>query len=290
MSFDRLVRFVPKGHDSKILIGEPVDGSVDVGAAVRKGEDVQVKVYSGTSVLDAGSPTSETATIGRVLSPLAREEVGTIRCIGLNYKKHAEEAKMTIPEIPTVFLKPETCLADPWPAPTIIPKHTIASDSADYESELAVIIGKEAKNVSEADALDYVLGYTASNDISSRAAQFAQTQWCYSKGFDGACPLGPVLVSKRLVPDVGKLRLRGLKNGKVVQDSGLTDLIFSVEKIVSFLSQGTTLPRGTVIITGTPAGVGFAHKPQELLHDGDEFVVEIQPHIGSLYNVMKNEE
>jgi 2-keto-4-pentenoate hydratase/2-oxohepta-3-ene-1,7-dioic acid hydratase in catechol pathway len=150
---------------------------------------------------------------------------------------------MTIPDIPTVFLyvprpsapipsspsqtnnpqsKPPTCLADPYPAPTIIPKHTLASDSADYESELAIVIGKEAKNVSEADALDYVLGYTASNDISSRSSQFAQTQWCYSKGFDGACPIGPVLVNKRLVPEVGKLRLRGLKNGKVVQDSGLT--------------------------------------------------------------------
>ncbi|KAL2140977.1 hypothetical protein VTI28DRAFT_2982 [Corynascus sepedonium] len=290
MSFDRLVRFVPKGDDSKILLGEPTDSSVDVGAAVRKGEDVQVKVYSGKSVLDAGSPTGETAIIGRILAPLTQEEVGTIRCIGLNYKKHAEEAKMSIPEIPTVFLKPATCLADPYPAPTVIPKHTIASDSADYESELAIVLGKEAKNVSEADALDYVLGYTASNDISSRGAQFAQTQWCYSKGFDGACPIGPVLVNKRLVPDVGKLRLRGLKNGKVVQDSGLTDLIFSVEQIVSFLSQGTTLPKGTVIITGTPAGVGFAHKPQELLHDGDEFVVEIQPHIGSLYNVMQNEQ
>jgi 2-keto-4-pentenoate hydratase/2-oxohepta-3-ene-1,7-dioic acid hydratase in catechol pathway len=290
MSFDRIVRFAPKGDDSKVLIGEPVDSSVDVGAAVRKGEDVQVKVYSGTSVLDAGSPTGETAVIGRILAPLTQQEVGTIRCIGLNYKKHAEEAKMNIPEIPTVFLKPSTCLADPYPAPTIIPKHTIASDSADYESELAIVLGREAKNVSEADALDYVLGYTASNDISSRASQFAQTQWCYSKGFDGACPIGPVLVSKRLVLDVGKLRLRGLKNGKVVQDSGLTDLIFSVEQIVSFLSQGTTLPKGTVIITGTPAGVGFAHKPQELLHDGDEFVVEIQPHIGSLYNVLQNEK
>ncbi|GAB1319054.1 Fumarylacetoacetase-like C-terminal domain-containing protein [Madurella fahalii] len=290
MSFDRLVRFVPKGDDSKILIGEPADSSIDVGAAVRKGEDVQVKVFSGKSVLDAGSPTGETAVIGRILSPLAQEEVGTIRCIGLNYKRHAEEAKMSIPDIPTLFLKPATCLADPWPAPTIIPKHTIASDSADYESELAVVLGKEAKNVSEADALDYVLGYTASNDISSRASQFAQTQWCYSKGFDGACPLGPVLVSKSLVPDVGKLKMRGLKNGKVVQESGLTDLIFSVAQIVSFLSQGTTLPKGTVIITGTPAGVGFAHKPQELLHDGDEFVVEILPHIGSLYNVMQNEK
>ncbi|KAH6856471.1 hypothetical protein B0I37DRAFT_367523 [Chaetomium sp. MPI-CAGE-AT-0009] len=290
MSFNRLVRFAPKGDDSKILLGEPADSSVDVGAAVRKGEDVPVKVYSGTSVLDPGSPTGETAIIGRILAPLTQQEVGTIRCIGLNYKKHAEEAKMSIPEIPTVFLKPSTCLADPYPSPTIIPKHTIASDSADYESELAIVIGREAKNVSEADALDYVLGYTASNDISSRASQFAQTQWCYSKGFDGACPIGPVLVSKHLVPDVGKLRLRGLKNGKVVQDSGLTDLIFSVEQIVSFLSQGTTLPKGTVIITGTPAGVGFARKPQELLHDGDEFVVEIQPHIGSLYNVMQNEK
>ncbi|KXX77113.1 Fumarylacetoacetate hydrolase domain-containing protein 2, partial [Madurella mycetomatis] len=201
MSFDRLVRFVPKGDDSKILIGEPADSSIDVGAAVRKGEDVQVKVFSGKSVLDAGSPTGETAVIGRILSPLAQEEVGTIRCIGLNYKRHAEEAKMSIPDIPTLFLKPATCLADPWPAPTIIPKHTIASNTADYESELAVVLGKEAKNVSEADALDYVLGYTASNDISSRASQFAQTQWCYSKGFDGACPLGPVLVSKKLVPD-----------------------------------------------------------------------------------------
>ncbi|KAK4140656.1 uncharacterized protein C8A04DRAFT_31835 [Dichotomopilus funicola] len=290
MSFDRLVRFAPKGDDSKVLLGEPADVSIDVGAAVRKGEDVEVKVYSGTSVLDTGSPTGETAVIGRILSPLTQQEVGTIRCIGLNYKKHAEEAGMSIPEIPTVFLKPQTSLADPYPAPTIIPKHTIASDSADYESELAIVLGKDAKNVSEADALDYVLGYTASNDISSRASQFAQTQWCYSKGFDGACPIGPVLVSKKLVPDVGKLKLRGIKNGKVVQDSGLTDLIFSVEKIVSFLSQGTTLPKGTVIITGTPAGVGFAHKPQELLHDGDEFVVEIQPHIGSLYNVLQNEK
>lgn len=289
MSFDRLVRFVPKGDDSKVLIGEPADSSVDVGAAVRKGEPVQVRVFSGTSVLDAGSPTGDTAVIGRILAPLAQEEVGTIRCIGLNYRKHAQEAKMAIPDTPTVFLKPATCLADPWPAPAIIPKHTVASNSADYESELAVVIGKTAKNVSEDEALDYVLGYTASNDISSRAAQFAQTQWCYSKGFDGACPLGPVLVAKHLVPDVGKLRLRGLKNGKVMQESGLSDLIFSVAQIVSFLSQGTTLPKGTVIITGTPAGVGFAHKPQELLRDGDEFVVEIQPHIGSLYNVMQNE-
>ncbi|KAK4450038.1 hypothetical protein QBC34DRAFT_324810 [Podospora aff. communis PSN243] len=290
MGFQRLVRFVPKDDESKILLGEPVDGTLDIGLAVRDGKDVAVNVYSGTSVLSPGTPTGNTATISRILSPLTRSEVGTIRCIGLNYKKHAEEAKMSIPDIPTLFLKPDTCLADPAPAPTIIPKHTLASDSADYESELAIVIGKEAKNVSEDKALDYVLGYTACNDISSRASQFAQTQWCYSKGFDGACPIGPVLVAKEAVPDVGKLHLRGLKNGKVLQDSPLTDLIFSVAQIVSFVSQGTTLQPGTLIITGTPAGVGFAKKPQELLHDGDEFIVEILPHIGSLVNVMKNEE
>ncbi|KAK3503100.1 hypothetical protein B0T13DRAFT_191229 [Neurospora crassa] len=290
MSFSRLVRFVPKDDDSKVLIGEPIDSQVDVGAAVRKGEDVEVNVYSGTSVLDAGSPTGNKAIIGRILSPVTAQEAGTIRCIGLNYKKHAEEAKMSIPEIPTLFLKPATALADPYPAPTPIPKHTIESDSADYESELAIIIGKDCKNVNEADALDYVLGYTASNDISSRASQFAQTQWCYSKGFDGSCPIGPVLVSKEVIGDVGGLKVRGLKNGKVMQESPLTDLIFSVQEIISFLSQGTTLPKGTVIITGTPAGVGFAKNPKELLHDGDEFVVEILPHIGSLYNVMKNEQ
>ena len=125
---------------------------------------------------------------------LERESLSRSLNIGLyshlQYKEHAAEAKMDLPSTPTVFMKPQTSLADPWPAPTILPKQTLESDSGDYESELAVVIGKTCKNVSEADALDYVLGYTASNDISCRTAQFAQTQWSYSKGFDGACPIG----------------------------------------------------------------------------------------------------
>jgi 2-keto-4-pentenoate hydratase/2-oxohepta-3-ene-1,7-dioic acid hydratase in catechol pathway len=127
---------------------------------------------------------------------------------------------MAIPDIPVVFMKPSTSLADPYPAPTIIPKHTLKDESCDYESELVIVIGKKCKNVSEAEALDYVIGYTASNDVSSRASQFAQSQWSYSKGFDGACPIGPVIVSTKLIPDPGKLKLRGLKNGKVMQDCG----------------------------------------------------------------------
>ena len=128
---------------------------------------------------------------------------------------------MALPDVPVLFTKPSTALADPYPAPTIIPKHTLKDDSCDYESELVIVIGKKCKNVSEAEALDCVLGYTASNDVSSRTSQFAQSQWSFSKSFDGACPIGPVLVSKELIPEVGKLHMRGMKNGKVMQDSGI---------------------------------------------------------------------
>lgn len=139
----------------------------------------------------------------------------------IQYKQHAEEVNMSLPPDPVLFMKPSTSLADPYPAPTVIPRFTLKDDSADYESELAVIISKPAKNVSEAEALNYVLGYTAANDVSSRTSQFAQSQWCFSKGFDGACPIGPVLASASLIADPSKLHLRGLKNDKVLQDCGV---------------------------------------------------------------------
>lgn len=117
--------------------------------------------------------------------------------------------------------KPAAALADPWPAPTVIPKHTLKDDCADYEAELAIVIGKACKNVSEAEATGYILGYTAANDVSSRASQIAQSQFCYSKGFDGSCPLGPVLVSAAVMPDPSAFTIRGLKNGEVMQNSSL---------------------------------------------------------------------
>lgn len=180
---------------------------------------------------------------------------------------------MAIPEIPVLFMKPSTALADPFPAPTILPKAFIKDNSADYESELALVIGKDCKNVSEADALDYLLGFTASNDISSRIQQFAQSQWGFSKSFDGACPIGPAFVHKDSVKSIAGLTIRGSFNDKKVQESGLeyvellgrflelystltfgrlshSDLIFSPAKIISFLSTGTTLPAGTIILTG----------------------------------------
>ncbi|EFQ30880.1 fumarylacetoacetate hydrolase [Colletotrichum graminicola] len=288
-SFGRLLRFVPRSDPNKILIGEPESDSVDVGVAVRNGEEVKVVVWSGSSVLKPGSKTDECAIIDRILSPVSVDEIGTIRCIGLNYVQHAKEVGVALPDVPTVFLKPNTALGDPWPAPTVLPLLTQADDCGDYESELAVVLGKTAKNVSEADAMDYVLGYTACNDVSSRTYQLNQSQWCFAKGFDGSCPLGPTLVSKDLIPDPAKLHMRGLKNGDVLQESGIDDLIFNVPRVISFLSQSTTLPAGTVIITGTPAGVGLGRKPKVTLKDGDEFRVEILPHIGTLINVFQNE-
>ncbi|EXJ94416.1 hypothetical protein A1O1_02810 [Capronia coronata CBS 617.96] len=285
-----LVRFVPRSDPSKVLIGQPEDDNLDIGVALRKGQEVPVKVFSGTSVLSPGQDTGISAIIDRVLSPLSVSEVGTIRCIGLNYKQHAAEVNMALPTVPTVFMKPNTSLGDPWPAPTVLPKLSQLDDCADYEAELAVVIGKAAKNVSEADAMDYVLGYTACNDISSRSSQFAQSQWSFSKGFDGACPIGPALVSPSLIPDPSKLHVRGLKNGEVLQDCGTDDLIFSVPKLISFLSQSTTLPPGTLIVTGTPAGVGIVRKPKVTLKAGDEFAVEIKPYIGTLINTFENEE
>ncbi|PCG93333.1 Hypothetical protein PENO1_084060 [Penicillium occitanis (nom. inval.)] len=289
-SFSRLVRFVPKSNPSKIFIGEPVDADIDVGLALYDGQDVQVKRFTGSSILSPGQATEDVESIKTVLSPLAQEEVGTIRCIGLNYVSHAKEMNLALPDLPTVFLKPSTALGNPWPEPCYLPKITQKDNTGDYESELAVIIGKTAKNVSEEDALDYVLGYTTANDISSRTSQTNQSQWCFSKGFDGACPLGPVVASTSIVPDPAKLQIKGSLNGNVVQNCGLTDMIFTVPQLISFLSQGTTLPAGTVIITGTPPGVGAAKKPSpQFIKEGDEFRVSLEPHIGTLITQFKNE-
>ncbi|KAI9931492.1 hypothetical protein ASPWEDRAFT_37696 [Aspergillus wentii DTO 134E9] len=288
-TFSRLVRFVPKSNPASVLIGEPVDPQLDVGLALFQGKEVSVRPFSGSSVLSPGQQTGVTETIERILSPLAQSEVGSIRCIGLNYVSHAAEMKLSIPDVPTLFIKPSTALADPWPAPTIIPKITQADNTGDYESEMVIVIGRDAKDVSEADALDYVLGYTAANDVSSRTSQMNQSQWCFSKGFDTSCPIGPTLVSAAQLKDASQFKIRGLKNGKVLQDCPLTDLIFNVPKLISFLTQGTTLPAGTIILTGTPPGVGAAKNPKEFLKAGDDFAVELLPHVGTLITKFENQ-
>ncbi|KAM0349871.1 hypothetical protein ACHAP4_010226 [Fusarium culmorum] len=287
--FSRLVRFVPTTEPAKVLIGQPAEDGLDIGVALRQSREVKVHVFSGLSVLNPGQRTGETAVVSHILSPLDSSEVGTIRCIGLNYKSHAAEVGLDIPTVPTLFLKPSTAIGNPWPSITPLPKLTQVDDCGDYEAELAVVIGKAAKNVTKEEAMEYVLGYTAANDISSRTSQFGQSQWCFSKGFDGSCPLGPALVSKDLVPDPSIFHISGLKKDQVLQDCGVHDLIFDIPTLVSFLSQGTTLLPGTVILTGTPAGVGVGRQPKVTISDGDEFSVEILPHIGTLVSTFKNE-
>ncbi|EJT98606.1 hypothetical protein DACRYDRAFT_24218 [Dacryopinax primogenitus] len=289
MTWSRLLRFLPPNSTTPLL-GEPVNEAQDVGLATLNGEEVKVAVFSGSSVLSPGEKTGRVEVVERLLSPLAMEEVGTIRCIGLNYIKHAQEAGMPLPKVPVLFLKPSTALSDPYPSPTPIPRPFVKDDAADYESELCVVIGQKCRDVSEQEAMGYVLGYTASNDVSSRVAQLEQSQWCYGKGQDGACPIGPTIVSTNAIPDYTQLHMRGLLNNTLVQSTKLDDLIFSIPQIIAFLSKGTTLLPGTLILTGTPAGIGWAMNPKGTLKDGDEFKVEILPLVGTLVNRIEFEK
>jgi 2-keto-4-pentenoate hydratase/2-oxohepta-3-ene-1,7-dioic acid hydratase in catechol pathway len=227
--------------------------------------------------------TDQVATVGKLLAPVAPPN---ILCIGLNYRKHAEESGARIPEHPVLFMKATTALGHPG-APILLPR---TEAEVDYECELAVVIGRKAKDVSRDEALDHVLGYTCANDVSGRSWQTKKggSQWCRGKSFDTFCPLGPALVTRDEIPDPNALRIKTLLNGEVMQDWTTSDMIFDVPELISFLSSGMTLLPGTVILTGTPQGVGFARKPPVFLKAGDEVVVEIEK-IGSLRNPVRGE-
>ncbi len=217
------------------------------------------------------------------LKRLAPIEPAAIICIGLNYKEHAVEMGSPLPVYPVVFMKNPAAVCHPGD-PILLPRH-LHSDQVDYEAELAVVIGKRCKNVSVEDALDYVLGYTCANDVSARDWQKVHGggQWIKGKSFDSFCPLGPILVTADRIPNPQILPIRGILNSQIRQESWTGDMIFSVAELISFLSGSTTLLPGTVILTGTPPGVGVAANPQRFLKQGDEITVEITG-IGSLRN------
>jgi 2-keto-4-pentenoate hydratase/2-oxohepta-3-ene-1,7-dioic acid hydratase in catechol pathway len=208
--------------------------------------------------------------------------------IGLNYHEHAVEVGAKVPQHPVVFMKSPTSVQHPN-CPIFLPRH-LHSDQVDYECELAVVIGRDCKNVSVADALDYVLGYTCGNDVSARDWQkfHGGGQWVKGKSFDSFCPLGPILVTADRIPNPQILPIRTILNGQIRQESYTGDMIFSVAEIIAFLSGSTTLLAGTVILTGTPSGVGMAAEPPRFLNPGDEVVVEITG-IGSLKNSVQAE-
>ncbi|RMG91573.1 MAG: FAA hydrolase family protein [Candidatus Dadabacteria bacterium] len=225
-------------------------------------------------------PTFRTADVQRFLAPI---EPVNIYCVGLNYRAHAREAGLPIPEDPVIFMKPTTAVVGP-DRPIRIPACCARGPEVDYEGELAVVIGRKARDVPEERALDFVLGYTVANDVSARRWQKHNGgQWIRGKSFDTFCPLGPAIVTRQEIPDPQCLRIRTALNGELVQDGTTDDMIFSVARIVSFLSRDTTLLPGTVILTGTPPGVGFARNPPLFLKPGDIVSVEIEG-IGRLTN------
>jgi 2-keto-4-pentenoate hydratase/2-oxohepta-3-ene-1,7-dioic acid hydratase in catechol pathway len=211
-----------------------------------------------------------------------------ILCIGLNFRAHAEETGQPTPDFPVLFMKSPWVTQDPG-GPILIPTH-LPSTKVDYEAELVVILGKDCKNATPANALSHVLGYTCGNDVTARDWQksFGGNQWCRGKSFDTFAPLGPCIVTPDEIPDPQRLTLKATVNGEVRQHSSTADHIFSVADLIVFLSGSTTLPAGTAIFTGTPSGAGFAMTPPVFLKAGDTVTVEIEG-IGALTNPVGTE-
>jgi 2-keto-4-pentenoate hydratase/2-oxohepta-3-ene-1,7-dioic acid hydratase in catechol pathway len=238
------------------------------------------------NIFDSINVTTEKVEVKKLLAPV---QPSSIICIGLNYRKHAEETGAKFPEVPVVFFKGINTLQNPGDA-IEIPTH-LKSAEVDYECELAVVIGRACKNVSRQNALDYVLGYTCANDVSARDWQIKRGggQWSRGKSFDTFSPLGPVLVTREEIPNPNSLKIRTVLNGQVMQDWNTNDMIFDVPALIEFLSGSTTLLPGTVILTGTPHGVGMARKPPCWLKPGDSVTIEIEK-IGALTNPVINEK
>jgi 2-keto-4-pentenoate hydratase/2-oxohepta-3-ene-1,7-dioic acid hydratase in catechol pathway len=203
---------------------------------------------------------------------------GKIVCVGLNYRDHAEEQGVELPEEPLLFAKwPNTLIGpgDPIVIPPLVTR-------CDYEAELGVVIGERVTRVSKENALEAVRGYVCANDVSARDLQFKDGQWTRGKSVDTFCPVGP-LVPAQEIADPHALRIRAIVSGEVLQDSTTANLIFGVDEIISHASQTLTFEPGDLILTGTPAGVGVFRDPQRLLRPGDEVTIEIEG-VGTLTN------
>lgn len=221
----------------------------------------------------------------QLAAPIVRPRKN-IMCVALNYSEHAKETadirqrSAEAPTIPVFFTKAPTSINGPYDKIEIDPA---VSSEIDWEAELGVIIGKAGKNIPEAEALSYVFGYTVVNDVTARDLQARHKQFFKGKSLDGSCPLGPWIVTADEVPDPHNLAVRLRVNKVVKQDGNTRDMIFSVARLISTLSQGMTLEPGDIIATGTPSGVGFSRKPPEFLRPGDVMETEIEG-IGTLHN------
>jgi len=228
-----------------------------------------------------GSSLARIALEDAILGPVVPDPQKIV-CIGLNYRDHAHETKLAIPEVPTVFAKYRNTLIGQGSAILM----SAASSQVDYEAELAFIIGRRAKGVSKSDALSYVAGYTIFNDVSARDYQLRTSQWTLGKSFDTFGPLGPALVTADEIPNPQTLGIKLRIGDEVLQDSNTSEMIFDVATLIAHLSSAMTLEPGDVVATGTPAGVGFTRKPPRYLHSGDVVEVEIDQ-LGKLRNPVR---
>lgn len=265
----KLLRYGPKGQEKLGMLDSAgkirgLDGLGSFG-----GEMVESDSLNRLSALDPDSLplVEDTPRIGSCLA-----HVPNFYCIGLNYSKHAAETGAQPPKEPILFSKATSALAGPFDD-VVIPKDSV---KADWEIELGVVIGARCEHVSEKDALSKVAGYCTINDLSEREFQIERGgQWIKGKSAPGFGPIGPWLVTADEVPDPQNLRLWLSLNGKVVQDSNTSDMIFSVAEIISYMSRFMTLVPGDIISTGTPSGVGMGMKPQRFLVPGDQMELEV---------------
>jgi 2-keto-4-pentenoate hydratase/2-oxohepta-3-ene-1,7-dioic acid hydratase in catechol pathway len=222
------------------------------------------------------APPFELAEV-KLLAPIPRPP--KFICVGLNYRDHAAEAKLELPQVPTIFNKFTNVVIGPG-APVVLPR---VSAKPDYEAELGFVIGRGGRYISAADAMEHVFGYTIVNDVSARDFQMATSQWLMGKTFDTFAPTGPWIVTKDEIADPHALDISLEIGGEVLQKSNTRELIFKIPQLIEYISQVVTLEPGDIVATGTPAGVGFARKPPRWLRPGDEVVVRIQG-IGELRN------
>jgi len=255
--------------DAWALLGEPHRGSLRELISAGRVEELRGRLG------DTGAPAHPRSAV-RLLAPIPDPD--KIICIGLNYRRHAAEVGVdveSLPEIPTIFAKyPNALVAD---GATV----RVPTAKTDYEAEVAFVVGRRAKDVDEAEALDYIAGYTLLNDLSARDLQGATPQWMAGKIFDGSAPCGPYLVTPEEAGAAEEIAIRLTLNGEEMQSGGTDDLIFSIPQLLAQLSRLMTLEAGDVVSTGTPEGVGMGRKPRVWLADGDEVVIE-SPTLGRL--------
>lgn len=248
----------------------------DIGIAARTTGELlaQRKALASIDVSGRGLTATDVTFLAPIVSPTK------ILAVGLNYISHTDETNSQQPETPMIFAKFPNSLNGPHSAIIV---DSDLTDKPDYEVELAAVIGRRAKGVSEEDALDYVFGYAVANDVSARDWQRRDGQFCRSKSFDTFAPIGPWITTADEVADPQKLSLQSTVNGEMRQHSTTSDMVFSIAHLIWYLSRGLTLLPGDVLLTGTPEGVGFAMDPPQYLLDGDIVECEIEG-LGTLRN------